>query len=117
MPKPIMIFDGDCSFCRFWAGHGQKWTGSHVLWRPYQDVLNQFPQISQKEFQEAIHYVDANGTVFVGSEAVFRGLSNGDSIPLWIFENVPGFSIFAEYGYKIVVRHRSVLLKCIKFFR
>lgn len=109
MPKPFMIFDGDCNFCRFWAARGQARTGERVTWAPYQQVHAQFPKISIPAFQSAVQFVDETGTVFSGAEAIFRCLSVGKSttVLLWWYENVPGFSAVSEFVYRFVARHRS----------
>jgi hypothetical protein len=40
---PQLIFDGDCGFCGYWARYWQQLTGDSVDYRPYQQVLAQFP--------------------------------------------------------------------------
>ena len=41
--RPRLIYDGDCGFCFYWARYWQKLTGDSVEYRPYQQVLAQYP--------------------------------------------------------------------------
>ena len=52
--RPLLIYDGDCGFCFYWASYWQKLTGDRVDYRPYQEVEAQYPEIPQAEFQRAV---------------------------------------------------------------
>ena len=41
--RPLMAFDGDCGFCRFWIERWRGATGSKVDYEPYQKVASQYP--------------------------------------------------------------------------
>ena len=43
--RPQLIYDGDCGFCGYWARYWAKLTGARVEYRPYQQVLSQYPAI------------------------------------------------------------------------
>jgi hypothetical protein len=32
--RPLLIYDGDCGFCFYWASYWQKLTGDRVDYRP-----------------------------------------------------------------------------------
>ncbi|MGB3020718.1 MAG: hypothetical protein WBB50_01180, partial [Methyloceanibacter sp.] len=49
--RPLLIYDGDCGFCGYWARYWQKLTGDSVQYQPYQDAAARYPEISQAEFQ------------------------------------------------------------------
>ena len=34
-PRPMLVYDGDCGFCGYWACYWQKLTGDRVEYRPY----------------------------------------------------------------------------------
>jgi len=57
--RPLLIYDGDCGFCFYWASYWQKLTGDRVDYRPYQQVAAQYPEISEAEFQRAVQYTEA----------------------------------------------------------
>lgn len=107
--KPLLIFDGDCGFCRRKVTRWQVLTGSQVEYAPFQEVEPQFPGISREQFQSSVQLIDTDGSVYGGAEAVLRLMSH---VPqgkwlLWVYRRVPGFSPLAEWGYRFVARHRS----------
>src|SRR5438045_9475481 len=75
-PKPLMIFDGDCHFCRRWIERWRELTRGAVEYAPFQEVAESFPEISRKDFEEALHFIDNDGKVYRGAEAVFRSLGS-----------------------------------------
>ena len=43
--RPLLIYDGECSFCRFWVDDWKDLTGDRVAYAPFQEVADQFPEI------------------------------------------------------------------------
>src|ERR1700678_3035384 len=78
-PMPLLIFDGECGFCRRWVGRWKNATGEAVTYLPLQDpaVATQFPEIPREDMEESIHLVLPDGSVYYGAEAVFRSLAAG----------------------------------------
>ncbi|HLJ54889.1 MAG TPA: hypothetical protein VKT77_07585, partial [Chthonomonadaceae bacterium] len=74
--RPLLIYDGDCGFCGYWARYWQKLTGNRVDYRPYQDVAAEFPDISVAEFERAVQYVAPDGSRARAAEASFLTLSH-----------------------------------------
>ena len=50
-PRPLLIYDGDCGFCGYWARYWQKLTGDRVAYAPYQETAAQYPEIPVTAFQ------------------------------------------------------------------
>src|SRR6516164_3682950 len=92
--RPLLIYDGDCGFCGYWARYWQRLTGERVEYRPYQEVAAQFPEISEPEFQRAVQYVAPDGTRARAAEASFLTLSHarGQRLWLWLYRHLPGFA-------------------------
>ncbi len=113
-----MIFDGDCSFCRYWIDRWRAMTGDKVEYAPYQSVAGQFPTIPREQFAEAVHLISADGQVSRGAEAVFRSLAMSASWSwmLWMYLRVPGVAWLCERSYQWVARHRSSLYRWMGFF-
>src|SRR5262245_54973211 len=92
--KPVMIFDGDCNFCRRWIRRWQYASGDSVDYVPFQDpmVSERFPEIRREQCERAVQFVNTDGQVFSGAEAVFQSLSHDQRKrwPLWIYQHVPG---------------------------
>src|SRR4051812_30478646 len=93
LARPLMIFDGDCSFCRRWIMRWQSLTGDRIDYQPYQHVLHRFPQIPHENFGRAVHLVEPSGAISSGAKAVFRALALARRKRWmgWSYEYVPLF--------------------------
>ncbi len=76
-PKPLLVYDGDCHFCRLWVGRGQQITGPSVDYLPSQhpEIRRRFPEIPPQNYDRAVQLIDVDGSVYSGAEAVFRTLA------------------------------------------
>lgn len=70
--RPLVIYDGDCSFCRFWLLRLRRGVGDRADYAPSQRVAAEFPEIPQEHFRRALQLILPDGRVFAGAEAVFR---------------------------------------------
>ena len=106
--RPLMVYDGDCHFCRHWILRWNGLTGDRVGYEPFQEALSRFPEIPEKAFRDAVQLILPDGKVYDGAEAVFRALSDipGRSWMLWCYENIPGVAWGTEWFYGVVARHR-----------
>jgi len=59
--RPLLIFDGDCGFCRAWVEYWKSLTGERVRYAPFQEVGEQFPQVSREEFVSAVKLILPDG--------------------------------------------------------
>jgi predicted DCC family thiol-disulfide oxidoreductase YuxK len=104
--KPLLIFDGDCHFCRRWIERWRELTRGAVEYAPFQEVAERFPEIPRENFEQAIHFIDADGSIYRGAEAVFRSLGSRARVWSWCYEHVPGFAPITETAYGFVARRR-----------
>jgi len=118
--KPVMIFDGDCNFCRRWIRRWQHATGNAVDYVPFQDpvVAERYPELPRDRFEKAVHLIETDGHVFSGAEAVFRALACGrrKRWPLQIYQRVPGVAALTEIAYRFVAGHRTLFSALTSFF-
>ena len=109
-PKPVLVFDGDCSFCRLWVGYWQSLTGDRVEYAPYQTAAKRFPAVPPTDFQRAVQYFEG-GTRYSGAEAVFHLMASLRTslwnLPLWLYLHLPGFAAITEWKYRFIAAHRS----------
>lgn len=110
MAKSILIFDGDCGFCRRWVRYAQALTGATIDYEPYQKVHFLYNHIPVSRFREAVHYVSETGQAYYGAEAVFKVLARvpGYKGWLWLYRRFPGFKFLSEWGYKLIARRRPL---------
>ena len=106
---PLLIFDGDCTFCRTWIGYWKQLTGDAIAYAPYQEAAARFPEVPREDFQRAVQLILPGGVRFSAAEAVFRSLADVPvyAWPLWAYERIPGFRLVAEWTYGQIAAHRS----------
>src|SRR5215469_2179621 len=111
--RPLLIYDGDCGFCGYWARYWQRLTGETVEYRPYQEVAEQYPKITRADFQRAVQYLTPAGQHASAAEASFLtlGHARGRGIWLWLYRRVPGFAPAAEVAYAFVAAHRPAFYR------
>lgn len=110
-PRPLVVFDGDCGFCRYWIARWHHLTGDAVDYLPFQDpdVSRRFPVLTPERCARAVQIVEADGTVAEGAEAACRALAcAGRRWPLSCYQRVPGASFLAELAYRFVARNRRL---------
>lgn len=114
-PKPLLIYDGDCTFCKRCADYGRSLTRDAVAYLPYQEVAKQFPQIPTERFRAAAQFVDRRGMFCSGAEAVFRALSYAPRWRglLWLYTRIRPFAALSEMVYRWVARHRNGLSRLL----
>lgn len=114
LAKPLLIYDGDCGFCRRCVVRGQRLTGDAVDYAPYQQVAGRFPQVSQQDFRRAVQLVEPGGRVTRAARAVFGTLAHaGRGKALWAYEHVPGFAAASELGYRVVAANRGLVSRLL----
>jgi predicted DCC family thiol-disulfide oxidoreductase YuxK len=109
--RPLIVFDGDCTFCRFWIARWRHGTGKTVEYQPFQHpaISQRFPDIPRERFAHAVQLIETDGRVSEGAEAVFRLLAFGRRrAPLWAYEHVPAVAPVSERAYRVIADHRSL---------
>ncbi|MDP9185795.1 MAG: lipase maturation factor family protein, partial [Verrucomicrobiota bacterium] len=108
-PKPLMIWDGDCHFCRRWIERWREITRGAVDYATSQESTERFPEIPREQFERSVIYIETDGSVFSGAEAVFRSLRCRPSKRwlAWSYKHVPGFAPVSESFYKIISLNRG----------
>ena len=78
--KPRLAYDGDCAFCRYTVEYAASVTSDAVEYRPYQEVMSEYPDITEAEFADSIQLF-ADGERYERADAAFRTLAIG-GVPL-----------------------------------
>jgi lipase maturation factor 1 len=107
--KPLLIWDGDCHFCRLWIERWRAMTQGEIDYATSQEVAVRFPEIPSEQFQKSVVFIDQDGEVSVAAEAVYRSLQCRSSKKWmsWSYDHIPGFAIFSEIAYRFIARHRK----------
>jgi predicted DCC family thiol-disulfide oxidoreductase YuxK len=109
--KPLLIWDGDCSFCRYSVDYAKSVTGDAVAYEPYQQAAARFPQIPAAHFRAAAQFVAPDGAISSGAAAIFATLAYapGWRWLLWLYTHIASFAAITEWGYAWIARHRNFM--------
>ena len=112
MTKPILVFDGECGFCRFWIDRWRCRTADRLEYLPFQseDVARRLPNLSRDRCKRAVHLVEPDGSVREGAAAVFRALAacGGSRAGWFLYEHAPAFAPLSERAYRLIADHRPL---------
>ncbi|MBZ5645863.1 MAG: lipase maturation factor family protein [Acidobacteriia bacterium] len=116
--KPLLVYDGDCSFCRLWADYWRELTGDSIRYEPFQQAASRFPDIPRDTFSSAVQLLLPDGERRSGAHAAFSALA---AVPgrRWLlpaYRRVPGFAPVSEAAYDFIARHRDFAYKATRFF-
>jgi predicted DCC family thiol-disulfide oxidoreductase YuxK len=107
---PILVFDGDCSFCTSFVRLLERigLRAETVAWQIADlDELG----ITERQAAEAVCWIGIEGTVRTGHEAI--GAALGTAGPGWRFAGhivlLPGISRLAAVIYRLTARNRHRL--------
>jgi len=109
--KPLLIWDGDCRFCRAWVGYAQRLTNDQVEYVTSEEIDPDQFGIEREALSKSVHLVLQDGKVLKGAEAVFTALSlgkggKGDHGLLWCYRSIPLFRPVSEAGYEFIAENR-----------
>jgi predicted DCC family thiol-disulfide oxidoreductase YuxK len=105
--KPLLIWDGDCHFCRHWIERWKTETAGCVDYETSQDVAACFPEIPREQFQKSVVLIEPDGRVYTAAEAVYRSLQCRSRWLQKAYERVPGFAAVSEFAYGVIAGHRT----------
>lgn len=108
-PKPLLVYDGACEFCKLWVVRWQEETGDAVEYQPLQEAAARFPEVPREEFEQAVKLIEPKGRVWSGAAAVFYSLGmGGRPLNYWSYDHIPGFAAVSEFAYRFIAGHRPL---------
>lgn len=111
---PLLLFDGDCTFCRKCAALLRPLGAQEIKWLPYQSFDNRELEAmgtSREACEQALQFIPAlHRAPISGADAInFVLLSNPAFGPLtWLLRN-HAFLRIERLLYNAVARHRATL--------
>src|ERR1700739_4746736 len=105
--RPLVLFDGQCGFCRSWVEDRRATTRGKVDFAPAQEESSSFSQLTEKDWKRSMQLLTPEGAVYDGAEAVFRTLAY---VPkhrwmLAAYRHLPGARSACEVAYRVVADH------------
>jgi predicted DCC family thiol-disulfide oxidoreductase YuxK len=119
MPKPRLIYDGDCDFCRRWIERWRVITGDRVEYRSSQDCAAEHPDIGGEEFARAVQWIGGDGRRESGAAAVLCALATAGMcgrILLALYRNAPPLAWAANAVYRLIAKNRMVFSRMERGF-
>lgn len=117
-PKPLMVFDGTCGFCKYWIVKWKKMTGEAIDYQPYQKVYDQFKDIPKQYFKEAVRLIFPDGKILTGPDAAyFTYYQKGKHT--YLHKWYKKYSIFkkgSDWAYQLIADNRSSVFTLSKWF-
>lgn len=111
--QPILIFDGDCGFCTRSVTLAMKWRSNPEDFSiaAYQDLDLAAYSLTDAQCEQALRWVDADGTAHAGENAVARLLSASAFYvrPIGAALRLPLINPLAGLVYRWVAAHRQQL--------
>jgi predicted DCC family thiol-disulfide oxidoreductase YuxK len=119
--RPLLVYDGDCGFCRTWVARWRRAVGERIAYEPFQTAAPRFPAIPRRQFRAAVHLIMPDGDVFRGAEAVLRSLALAPDRALFrwwliVYATVPGARPVAEWAYRWIADHRPILSRLTHYW-
>ncbi|MEJ8801077.1 thiol-disulfide oxidoreductase DCC family protein [Pontibacter sp. H249] len=116
LQKPIMVYDGNCSFCRFWVSKWQNLASEEVDFVPYQQLPKLYYGVTRQQFSRSVYLVTKYRRLH-GAAAVFEVLAiGGDDSWNRIYYNVVLADTFFEAAYRVVANNRDFFFWLTKLF-
>lgn len=117
-PRPdrhTVVYDGECGVCRRSVELLRRWdTDDRLRLLPFQGpgVMDRFPEITEREFREAVQVIAPDGRHWSGADAMEKAL---DQTPkgrrLARLFKLPLARPIARRVYRWFARHRSKLAR------
>jgi len=106
--RPVVIYDGECGFCRRWVARAKPKLRGRIDFLPSQAAGDPFPEIPREALAEAVQLIDTDGSVKKGAAAILRAMSARPTgkAGWWCYRHVPGVAPVAERMYRFVAGHR-----------
>ena len=115
--RPLVVFDGDCTFCRFWVDRWKRAGGDRLDYAPYQVAAVRFPEVPVEEFRRAVGLVRPSGEVLLGAAAVVAARAEaGHGLWSWVYRRVPGARAVMDLLYRFIANHRNAAFRVTRLF-
>lgn len=117
--KPVMVWDGECPFCKFWIAYLSRYTGQRVDYVPFQQASTWIKDIPPGVFRQAVQFIEPDGTVYGGLDAAYKSFYYLDRPVLFLhqrYETSPGFARVSDHLYGFISARRPLMCRLTRWF-
>ena len=116
--KPMMVWDGECGFCKYWVTRWHNLTGNSIVYKTYQEVAQQYQDIPLKEFKKASRLIETNGAIYSGPDSAYRSYTYTKKNHSWHqwYQKYDWFTALSDHGYNYIAKNRGFFFKLTKAF-
>jgi predicted DCC family thiol-disulfide oxidoreductase YuxK len=111
-PKPLMIWDGECGFCKYWIiVWNQK--SENIEFNTFQEVADHYPEIPLKEFKKASRFIDTDGHIYSGPDSAYMSLAQFNKPITFLhhwYEKYPWFRWISDHAYNEIAKNRPIMM-------
>lgn len=108
--RPLVLFDGDCGFCRRWVSRWRERMGGRVLFLPARPLPRWLLGVRKRDARRAMLLIEPSGARYSGAEAVFRMLGRSPHRGTrWAaaLGRLPGALQVSQAIYGVIASHRT----------
>lgn len=112
----ILVWDGDCGFCKFWKTRWEAKTKGKIEFKTFQTTAENFPDIPLKEFKKASRLIETDGKIYSGPDSAYRSLWHaGNHIYHELYKKSGWFKYLSDHGYNHIAKNRHFYFQLTKF--
>jgi predicted DCC family thiol-disulfide oxidoreductase YuxK len=111
--RPVIVYDGECPFCRSQMARIRRWSHSdrfEFVARQEPGITDRFPALAEGDFSKGMRVILPDGSIRVGPDAVY---AIARRLPHWRWlaplYRVPVLHALLRWAYAYVARHRDSL--------
>lgn len=111
--KPLLVYDGDCGFCRYWVDRWKCRAGAAAHVVPFQALAENATVVPHDRFANAVHLIVSKDEIYSGPEAVFRYGALGGRFSPWLtlYQKIPLFAWTCALVYGFLAAHRPLVTR------
>lgn len=116
--RPLLIWDGQCGFCKYWVIRWRHLTGHSIRYVPYQRIHQRIDEIPENEFRKAVRLIETDGKIYSGAHAAYRVLhyTHRWNFLLAGYKKYTWFRKASDMGYRFISNNRPALYRLTVLF-
>ena len=117
-PRPILVWDGECNFCRLCAERFNSHRENKVDLIPYQSLHQKWPQAPTEDYASAVYLFTPAGKSYRAAAAIYRFYAEYPwrGWAYWAYKRFLWFAALSEWGYRFVANNRKTFARLARIF-